>query len=144
MYSRLILALGLLGIAALAGAGAGAAAEAAKPKGKGASELARGKTSQKRGIAVRIYPQTVQMLDFNALLDCRDGSELIVEEGGFLPIRTRANGSFRDVQYGRTDTVWLRGKVSRNWVRGKLRVTDRWGKVKCNSDWFRFNARIRS
>lgn len=110
---------------------------------KAPGKLALGKTSQGRGMGARIEERTLQMLDFNALLDCRDGSQLIVEEGGFLPIRTRPSGHFRDVQYGRTDTVWLRGRVGRKWVRGRLRVTDRWGPVKCNSGWFRFSARIK-
>lgn len=137
MYFRGLLAVGtvVLGLAAVGVSAAGGAEE------RGA--LALGKTSQGRGIGVRVYDRTIQMLDFNALLDCRDGSELIVEEGGFLAIRTRPGGSFRDVQYGRTDRVWLRGQVGRKWVRGKLRVTDRWGPVKCNSGWFRFSARIR-
>ncbi len=111
----------------------------ARPAGK----LALGKTSQGRGIGVRVAERTLRMLDFNARLDCRDGSELIVEEGGFLPIPTRPGGHFRDVQYGRTDTVWLKGRVGKKWVRGQLRVTDRWGPVKCNSGWFRFSARLR-
>lgn len=106
-------------------------------------KLALGKTSQGRGMGARVNDRKLQMLDFNALLRCRDGSRLIVEEGGFLPIRTKRNGSFRDVQYGRTDRVWLRGQVGKKWIRGKLRVTDRWGSVKCNSRWFKFSARIR-
>lgn len=125
-------------IAALA-VGLAPAAGGARAPGK----LALGKTSQGRGMGVRIDARTLRMLDFNALLRCRDGSELIVEEGGFLPIRTRPSGYFRDVQYGRTDTVWLRGRVGQKWVRGRLRVTDRWGPVKCNSGWFRFSARLR-
>lgn len=115
----------------------------AEGSARGQGKLALGKTSQGRGMGVRVDERTLQMLDFNALLDCRDGSELIVEEGGFLPIRTRPSGYFRDFQYGRTDKVWLRGRVGRSWVRGRLRVTDRWGPVKCNSGWFRFSARLR-
>lgn len=138
MFSRGILAASLLALLALALTDAGAPAQA-QSRGK----LALGKTSQGRGIGIRLQERKLQMLDFNAKLRCRDGSRLIVEEGGFLAIRTRRNGSFRDVQYGRTDTVWLQGKVGSKWVRGRLRVTDRWGSVKCNSRWFKFAARIR-
>jgi hypothetical protein len=137
MFSRGAVAASLLALFALALSDAGAAQSAGRGK------LALGKTSQGRGMGVRVDERVVRMLDFNAVLRCRDGSELIVEEGGFLPIRTRRNGTFRDVQYGRTDTVWLRGRVAGKWVRGQLRVTDRWGPVKCNSRWFRFAARLR-
>lgn len=138
MFSRGALAASLLAVFALALVDAGGFAQA-----QGRGKLALGKTSQGRGMGVRVHDRSVQMLDFNALLKCRDSSTLIVEEGGFLPIRMRSNGGFRDVQYGRTDRVWLRGKVGKRWVRGHLRVTDRWGKIKCNSRWFKFAARIR-
>jgi hypothetical protein len=138
MFFRGVVMVGIAGLFAFASADLGAEAQA-RAKGK----VAVGKTSQGRGVGVRVNDRAIKMLDFNAELKCRDGSALIVEEGGFLSIDTRRNGSFRDVQYGRTDTVWLRGKVNRNVVRGKLRVTDRWGKIKCNSGWFRFTARIK-
>lgn len=138
MFARGVLTVGL---AALLTFAAAATADAAQPQKRG--KLALGKTSQGRGIAMRVQPRRLQMMDFNASLRCRDGSELIVEEGGFLPIATKRNGSFRDVQFGRTDRVWLRGRVTKKAVRGHLRVTDRWGAVKCNSSWFRFEARIR-
>lgn len=126
-------------IAALAIALAAAESGARPAEGK----LALGKTSQGRGIGARVYERALQILRFNVLLDCRDGSELTVEESGFLATRTRHGGHFRDVQHGRTDTVWLRGRVGRAWVRGRLRVTDRWGRVRCNSGWVRFSARLR-
>jgi len=129
----------ITGLIATLGVGLMPAEGSARPQGK----LALGKTSQGKGMGIRVQERTLQMLDFNALLDCRDGTELIVEEGGFLPIRTRPSGYFRDFQYGRTDTVWLRGRAGQKWVRGRLRVTDRWGPVKCDSGWFRFSARIK-
>lgn len=130
-------AVALLVTALVAPVAAPAAGERGKPK------LARGKTSQKRGIAAKIYSTHLQMLDFSAILDCRDGTELIIEEGGFLPIKLRSGGRFKDVQYGRTDTVRLRGRVGKHVVRGRLRVQDRWGKAPCDSRWFKFSARIR-
>ncbi len=134
-----LIGLAVTGLVAALAVGLAPAEGSARAQGK----LGLGKTSQGKGMGVRVHQRTLQMLDFNALLDCRDGSELIVEEGGFLPIKTRPSGYFRDVQYGRTDTVWLRGRVGQRWVRGSLRVTDRWGPVKCNSGWFRFSARLR-
>lgn len=138
MKLRGFLMTGMLAALALALTDGASGAEARE-----SGRLALGTTSQGRGVGVRVYERNLQMLDFNALLRCRDATTLIVEEGGFLPIATRPNGHFRDVQYGRTDTVWLQGRVGGKWVRGRLRVTDRWGSVKCNSGWFRFSARIK-
>lgn len=130
-------------VALLAAAVFEPAAAPAADADRGKPKLARGKTSQNRGIAAKVYGRRLQMLDFNAVLKCRDGSELIVEEGGFLPIDLRAGGRFSDVQYGRTDTVRLRGRVGKSVVRGRLRVQDRWGKTPCDSRWFKFTARDR-
>ena len=116
----------------------------ATAEAKAKQRLAKGKTSQKRGVALRLQPRSLRLLDFNAVLRCRDGGELIVEEGGFLTTPVKPNGKFSDVQHGRTDRVWLQGRVGQRYVRGKLRVTDRWGKVRCDSRWFKFSARIRS
>ena len=142
MGSRYLAAGVLSAIALLAAAFVvPAAAPAAGERGK--AKLARGKSSQKRGIAAKIYGQRLRMLDFNAVLKCRDGSKLIVEEGGFLPTKLRSDGRFSDVQYGNTDTVRLRGRVGKHMVSGRLRVQDRWGKTPCDSRWFKFKARIR-
>ncbi|MCK2124932.1 hypothetical protein, partial [Pseudomonas sp. PNPG3] len=80
MFSRGVLSASLLALLTLALTDAGAFAQQ-----QDRGELALGKTSQGRGMGVRVYERTLQMLDFNAVLRCRDGSELIVEEGGFLP-----------------------------------------------------------
>ena len=113
------------------------------PAAKGSSKLARGKTGQHRGIGVKVYPRQVRLLDFNAVLRCHDGSDLIIEEGGFLPVRIRGGGRFADVQYGHTDTVRLKGRVGGNVVRGRIRVHDHWGKTPCDSRWFKFTARVK-
>lgn len=137
MYQGVITVL-LLALLALS------AVDAEEARSNGGRRVAVGRTSQGRGMAIRVQPDSVQMLDLNARLRCRDGGTLIVEEGGFVPIRTHPNGTFRDAQYGNTDTVWLRGRVGRKLVSGRLRVTDRWGHVKCDSRWFRFTARFGS
>lgn len=137
MYRGVITVL-LLGLLALT------AADADEASSDGGRRVAVGRTSQGRGMAIRVQPDSVKMLDFNARLRCRDGGTLIVEEGGFLPIDTHPNGAFRDVQHGNTDTVWLQGRVGPKLVSGRLRVTDRWGHVKCDSHWFRFTARFGS
>ncbi len=115
----------------------------AAPAAKGNSRLALGKTAQHRGVGMRLQAGRMRLLDFNAVLQCHDGSELVVEEGGFLPIRVGRGGKFADVQYGHTDTVRLRGRVGKRVVRGRIRVKDRWGKTPCDSRWFKFTARFK-
>ena len=81
---------------------------------------------------------------FKIELGCRDGSRLILDESGFLRTPVRGNGSFRDVQYGRTDTVYIRGKMSGKSVRGRLRVKDKLRNgVRCHSRWVSFRVKQR-
>jgi hypothetical protein len=48
---------------------------------------------------------------------------------------------FRDTQFGRTDTVRFRGRMTRKAVRGRIRVIDKPRKgVRCQSRWVKFRA----
>ena len=103
----------------------------------------KGRTAQGYKITLKMQGERAfKLLEFKADLDCRDGTELLLEEGGFLSTRLRRNGSFKDVQYGRTDTVWFRGKVTDSAVRGRVRLKDRYGKKNpCTSRWIRFKVK---
>jgi hypothetical protein len=137
-FKRLTVAL--LGAALLVAATSAVGPASGAETGK---RLARGKTGQKRGVAVRVYPRAIKFVGFNAVLRCRDGSRLVVEEGGFLKTPVGGNGKFNDKQYGNTDTVRMRGRVGKKFVNGRIRVQDRWGKTRCDSKWFKFSARIK-
>ena len=135
---RFKLFIGAVLTCALVSANVAVAAEAA-PK-----RVFKGSTAQKRAIWVAVQPRSIRILRFKAQLSCRDGSRLIVDESGFLRTPVRGNGSFRDVQVGRTDEVFIRGQLRRGVVRGKLRVTDKLNSgVRCNSRWIRFSAKPR-
>lgn len=104
----------------------------------------KGSTAQDRGIRVAVQKRSVQIKRFKIELGCRDGSRLILDESGFLRTPVRGNGSFRDVQYGRTDTVYIRGKMRGNSVRGRLRVKDKLRNgVRCHSRWVSFRVKQR-
>lgn len=116
----------------------GIAAEAAPKK------TYRGKTAQKRPVKLAVRGDTVDILNFKAKLRCRNGDVLILHESGFLPTPVKGNGRFRDKQFGRTDTVLIRGRLRGSVVRGKLRVRDRLNRgVTCSSPWIAFTARRR-
>ena len=104
----------------------------------------RGKTAQGYPLTLRMQGEnSLTLLRFKADLACRDGSELLLEESGFLPTRVRGNGSFRDTQYGKTDTVRFRGRVTDGAVKGRVRLEDRFGKkrIRCSSKWIGFTAK---
>jgi hypothetical protein len=104
----------------------------------------KGSTAQDRGIRVAVTKRSIQIKRFKIRLSCRDGSILILDESGFLRTPVRRNGRFRDAQYGRTDEVLIRGRVSRGVVRGRLRVKDKLNSgVRCRSQWVAFTARPR-
>ena len=95
----------------------------------------RGRTAQGYPMTLRMQGEkSFKLLRFKADLKCRDGSELQLDESGFLPTRLRGNGSFRDTQYGKTDTVRFRGKVTNGAVKGRVRLEDRLGKkrIRCS------------
>lgn len=102
----------------------------------------KGRTAQGYGIRVAMQGgNSFKLLGFKADLECRDGTALQLEEGGFLPSRVRPNGTFHEVQYGNTDTVFIRGRVKDGAIRGRLRLTDRYGKGNpCKSRWIKFHA----
>ncbi len=101
----------------------------------------KGKTKQGFRIKMAVKNSSVKLLHFKVDLRCRDGSVLQVTESGFLKTPVR-KGKFRDVQYGSTDTVYLRGKVRGGRAGGRLRVKDRLGNgVRCHSKWIKFNAK---
>ena len=103
----------------------------------------KGKTKQGRGIVFRLNHGQLDLRHFSIKLRCRDGSILIDQESGFEPSTLRANGSFREYQFGSTDKVWFRGRVNDRLVRGRIKVKDRWGHIRCNSGWVRFSAKRR-
>jgi len=114
----------------------GASLAGAAPK-----RVFKGKTAQKRQIHVAVLRGGIKVLRFKARLACRDGSALIVTESGFLRTPVR-KGRFRDVQVGKTDEVFIRGKANRRLVRGRLRVKDKLNNgVRCQSRWIKFSAR---
>jgi hypothetical protein len=101
----------------------------------------RGRTAQGYPISVAMGSGSIRLLTFKADLECRDGTSLQLEEGGFLPSPLRGNGSVSEAQYGNTDTVYIRARVRGDSVRGRLRLTDRYGKGNpCKSHWIKFHA----
>lgn len=105
------------------------------------ARLFKGKTGQGHRIKLQVKEGTFRIHVFNAELRCRDRSTLLIEEGGFLWTKTKPNGSFRDSQFGDTDSVYFRGRVSERRIRGKVRVTDKEkGGPFCASPWITFNA----
>lgn len=104
----------------------------------------KGSTAQDRSIRVAVQKRSIQIKRFKIELNCRDGSILVLDESGFLRTKVRGNGKFRDVQYGRTDTVYIRGTKRGKSLRGRLRVKDKLKSgVRCNSKWVRFTAKPR-
>lgn len=137
---RFRLFMGAMMICALVAAETAPAASAA-PK-----RVFKGKTAQKRTVRLVVRPNsTLKMLRFKARLKCRNGMVLIVDERGFVPTRIRRNGRFKDVQVGRTDEVFFRGRVRSRMVRGTIRVKDRLHKrgPRCASRWIKFRAKVR-
>ena len=116
----------------------------AKGKGQANKRVAVGHTAQGRTVRVRVGSQSLKVLHFSAKLKCRDGSVLVDKESGFQLTPLKHGGHFDDRQFGSTDTVRFRGHVAGNWVRGRARVSDRWGKVRCDSKWFKFSAKAKN
>jgi hypothetical protein len=105
----------------------------------------KGRTAQGYAIKVAMRGESsFDLLRFKADLKCRDGSTLQLIESGFLPTRIRDNGSFRDAQFGRTDSVYFKGRAQgTDSIRGRVRLTDELGKKKipCKSRWIGFRVR---
>jgi hypothetical protein len=105
------------------------------------ARMFKGKTAQGYPIKVVVKERVFKIQTFEVDLRCRGGGELLLEEGGFLWTKTKANGSFRDSQFGKTDSVYFRGRVTEQGIRGRLRVTDKEKrKPMCASRWVAFNA----
>lgn len=135
MFLRVIVS-GLL-VCSLVGVEMASAAEAAS------RDVAKGRTAQGYRIKLAMRSgHSFKILHFKADLKCRDGSILQLDESGFQPTIVKRNGSFREVQYGSTDKVFIRGRVKGRKVTGKLRLTDRYGKRNpCKSRWIKFRAK---
>ncbi|HWB69814.1 MAG TPA: hypothetical protein VG518_07540 [Solirubrobacterales bacterium] len=136
MFVRLVvsmaLAYGLLVAPLVAGA---------QGAGRGALE---GRTSQGYRVALRMQGAgSFKLLRFTASLKCRDGPLLRLEESGFLPTPLHRGGRFKDAQFGNTDAVRFKGRVTRGAVRGRIRLEDKLGKKKihCSSRWIGFHVK---
>jgi len=121
------------------------AVEAVPFAGAAPKRVYKGKTAQKRAVALTVHGRTLQLRHFKATLNCKDGSLLIVDESGFVPTPVRGKGKFHDVQVGSTDEVLFKGKATGKVVRGKIRVKDRLkkGGPRCVSHWIKFRAKRR-
>jgi hypothetical protein len=109
--------------------------------GPASARMFKGKTAQGYPIRLVVKERVFKIQTFEIDLRCRDGSALLLEEGGFLWTRTKPNDSFRDSQFGKTDSVYFRGRVSDQSIRGRLRVTDKEKRSPmCASRWVAFRA----
>ncbi len=105
------------------------------------AKMFKGKTAQGHRIKVAVKARTFRLHVFEIDLRCRDGSALLLEEGGFLWTKPKPNGSFRDSQFGKTDSVYFRGRVGERRIQGRIRVTDKEKRgPMCASRWVAFNA----
>lgn len=117
------------------------ASEAAALADSASARMYKGKTAQGYRMKVVGKGQTFRIHTFEVDLKCRDGSALQLEEGGFLWTKVKPNGSFRDSQFGKTDSVYFRGRMTEKGIRGRLRVTDKEKRgPMCASRWIAFNA----
>ena len=106
-----------------------------------AARMFKGRTAQGYPIKVVAKERKLKLIRFEADLRCRDGSLLTLIEGGFLWTPTKRNGSFRDAQFGRTDSVYFRGRMTEKRIRGRVRLTDKERRSpRCSSRWISFNA----
>jgi hypothetical protein len=105
------------------------------------ARMFKGKTAQGYPIKVVVKKRAFKIHTFEVDLKCRNGSAVLLEEGGFLWTKPKSNGGFRDSQFGKTDSVYFRGRVSQRLIRGRLRVTDKEKRgPRCASRWVAFKA----
>lgn len=117
------------------------ASEAAALADSASARMYKGKTAQGYRMKVVGKQRMFRIHTFEVDLKCRDGSALQLEEGGFLWTKVKPNGSFRDSQFGKTDSVYFRGRMTEKGIRGQLRVTDKEKRgPMCASRWIAFNA----
>ena len=120
------------------------ASEAGALTDSASARMYKGKTAQGERMKVFVKDRTFRIHRFDIELKCRDGSWLLLEEGGFLWTKVKPNGSFRDAQFGETDSVYFRGRMTKKGIRGRLRVTDKEKRgPKCASRWIAFNVAAR-
>lgn len=133
MLARLVVG-GMLAFGLIAADGA-AIADSAQAR------MLKGKTGQGHRIKLVAKPGKFRIKVFDIDLKCRDGSRVLLEEGGFLWTRVKPSGSFRDAQFGKTDAIYFRGHADGRGVRGRIRVADKEkGGPKCTSRWIPFHA----
>jgi len=117
------------------------ASEAAALTDSASARMYKGKTAQGYPMKVVVKERSFRIHLFSVDLKCRDGSALLLEEGGFLWTKAKPNGSFRDAQFGKTDSVYFRGRLTERGIRGRLRVTDKEKRgPMCASRWVAFKA----
>lgn len=120
------------------------ASDAAVSADSAEARMLKGKTAQGHRIKVAVKKGTFRIHAFKIDLRCRDGSALLLEEGGFLWTKVKPNGSFRDAQFGKTDSVYFRGRLGKGLLQGRIRVTDKEKrKPKCASRWVPFKLKAR-
>jgi hypothetical protein len=105
------------------------------------ARMFKGKTAQGYRIKLQVENGKFKIRTFNIELRCRDKTWLILEEGGFLWTKTKSNGAFHDAQFGDTDSIYFRGRVTKRRIRGQIRATDKGkGEPFCATHWVKFNA----
>lgn len=120
------------------------ATDAAAQADTAAARMLKGRTAQGYPIKVVAKERKLKLVRFEADLKCGDGSTLTLIEGGFLWTATGKSGSFRDSQFGDTDSVYFRGRMTEKGIRGRVRLTDKErGEPRCKSRWISFNATLR-
>lgn len=108
------------------------------------ARMFKGRTAQGHLIKVVVKERAFRIHRFDVELKCRDGSRSLLEEGGFLWTKQKSNGGFRDSQFGDTDSVYFRGRLSERRIKGRLRVTDKEKRgPMCASRWIAFSATSR-
>jgi hypothetical protein len=117
------------------------AGEAAALADSASARIYKGKTAQGYRMKLVGKQRMFRIQAFKVDLKCRDGSLLLLEESGFLWTKVKQGGSFRDSQFGKTDSVYFRGRMTERGIRGRLRVTDKEKRgPMCASRWVAFNA----
>lgn len=120
------------------------AADTAAMADSAQARVLKGKTAQGHQIKLVVKQGTFKIRSFGIDLKCRDGSSLLLKESGFLWTRVKPGGSFRDAQFGKTDSVYFRGRAKGRRLHGRIRVTDKEkGGPKCASRWVSFRAGAR-
>lgn len=129
-----------LTIAAICGVLASMAVAADAVAIGGGGKLARGHTAQGKKILLQIDPHSVEIKSFSIELRCSGGYELIDQESDFVPSAVSHGGLVHDRQFGSTDEVLIRGRLTAHSLRGWIRVRDRLGKHRCSSPRVHFTA----